>query len=331
MIIYQIRVVSHMFVSVVMAIYNGEEYVQEAIDSILNQTYTHFEFIIVNDGSTDNTKEILDAINDARVTIIHLEKNKGAANALNIGIAEANGSYIAIQDADDISLPFRLEKQIDYLNKYPELIALGAKIKAIDGKEQVPLTILQGFEKNRNNIINRKQIKSQLYYTSPLTHGSVMFSKQAFIKANGYDPSYKIAYDYDLWMRLSEFGPIENVPEVLYFYRIYPQSLSRQNFDKTNKESIHISTKYIVKHIFPNQKKLTFIVLGSRRKCLIFKNNIIDEVPIHLHCTTDLKYIKLRKVNGVIVLNGANSSRFIQYLQKKGLRMNKNLFHLWVK
>ncbi|WP_408010794.1 glycosyltransferase family 2 protein [Pseudalkalibacillus sp. A8] len=127
-----------MQISVVMAVYNGKLYVQQAIDSILQQTYRDFEFIIVNDGSTDKTIEILNDIQDPRVRLIHLPQNGGAASALNMGIQNAKGKWIAIQDADDLSCPTRLEDQISYVEEHLGIAAVGTLKKCISGKTEVP-------------------------------------------------------------------------------------------------------------------------------------------------------------------------------------------------
>ena len=108
-----------MLVSVVMAVYNGEKFLQKAIDSILAQSYQEIEVIVVNDGSIDTTKKILDQVEDERVRIIHLERNQGAANALNIAIDNAMGQWIAIHDADDISYSNRILEQVRFLRKIP--------------------------------------------------------------------------------------------------------------------------------------------------------------------------------------------------------------------
>ena len=117
-----------MDVSVVMAVHNGQEYLREAVESVLLQTYTDLELIIVNDASTDKTGEILERINDERVKVIHLAENRGAAAALNLGIEQAKGDWIAIHDADDISYPHRIERQMRYLQDRPGTVAVGSFI-----------------------------------------------------------------------------------------------------------------------------------------------------------------------------------------------------------
>ena len=329
-----------------MAVYNGEKYLNEAIDSILNQTYTNIELIIVDDGSTDRTIEILnnykDKDKDEKLYIIHLEQNKGAANALNVGINLANGSWIAIQDADDISLPNRIEEQVNYIRAHPDLVAVGSHIQCISSKEDISLVELQNFEWVRNMVTTREEINDRLFLSCPLTHGSVMFSKEAFNKTTGYNPIYKIGYDYDLWMQLWRVGPIENIPMVLYQYRLNPSSLSNKNLQDTVSESVSISTKYLNKYIFKANRRSRIYVFSTKRRYKFFKNNLhkngkqnlyirFPDINRKKYANFVLKKVRKRKADGVIVLIGPPySSKIYSYLKKKGLRHNKNLLQIWV-
>lgn len=167
-----------MLVSVVTAVYNGEEYLRECIESILDQTYTEFEYIIVNDGSTDRTKEILDAIQDTKVRVIHLERNHGAAFCLNQGINQAEGKWIAVQDADDISTPTRLEEQVNYLKDHPQAIGVGSFVKGIAGKELVSENSLYAHEFYFNKVMSKEEVYTSRFLTCYVCHGSVMFLKK---------------------------------------------------------------------------------------------------------------------------------------------------------
>ncbi len=119
-------------VSVIMSVYNGDKYLREAIESILNQTFTDFEFIIVNDGSTDNSLEIIESYDDERIKTINNKKNIGLTKSLNKALKFAKGKYIARQDADDVSLPNRFEKQVEYLDSHPEVALVGTSVYLID-------------------------------------------------------------------------------------------------------------------------------------------------------------------------------------------------------
>lgn len=328
-----------MFVSVVMAVYNGEKFIQEAINSILSQSYEHYELIIINDASIDDTAKILDEITDSRVKIIHLSSNQGAAQALNIGIEHAKGEWIAIHDADDISVPHRLETQVAHLSKRPQLIAIGSWIKCIPGDNQVLEKDIQSFEKGRNCITTNCEIASILYHGCPLTHGSVMFSRNAYMTAGKYDANLKIAYDYDLWTRLITLGPIENVPEVLYHYRRYNESLSNKNMHETVKELFYSFSKYVRNTIYKyREDNPKFIVIGSKMGCELFveQSKSLLEVPLMIYkkersYLPQLKsWFKRGELDGVILLNSAvHKHGLIRSLKRYGMEPNRNIFEFY--
>ncbi|MEH7413682.1 glycosyltransferase family 2 protein, partial [Neobacillus drentensis] len=218
-----------MLFSVVMAVYNGEEYLKEAIDSILHQTYKDFEFIIVNDGSSDKTREILNLLEDNRVRVIHLDENKGLANALNIGIQNANGEWIVRQDADDVSYPHRIMEQANHIKSHPDVILLGSHIKCFSGRPSVSKNKVKVVEKYFNGFLNRADLRRERFIGCPLSHGTCTFLKEAFFRAGQYDPKYTIVQDFDLWLRMFELGEVDIVPQVLYKYQIRMDSLSNNN------------------------------------------------------------------------------------------------------
>ncbi len=329
-----------MFVSVVIAVYNGEEYLTEAVNSILTQTYTDFELIVVNDGSTDRTGDILDCIYDRRVRIINFEKNMGAASALNAGIEQAKGDWIAVHDADDISLPNRLEEQVKFVNKNPGLVAAGTFIECIPGRRNfTSKRQLKEFELGRNSIRTCRDVEITLYNGCPLTHGSVIFSKKAFMKAGGYDPKLRIAYDYDLWTRLITLGGICNVPQKLYRYRRYQDSLSSVDRVLTSKELFYSFAKFLRATTFAkNKDKPAVIVFGSqkgaksfslqaRKSLRVIKTFSRKEIK-NLEETSGL--YKRKRLNGVIILdNFIYKPTVMKYLRKKGMKINKDLFVFW--
>lgn len=332
-----------MLVSVVTAVYNGEEYLQECIESILNQTYTEFEYIIVNDGSTDRTKEMLDAVQDTRVKVIHLERNYGAAFCLNQGINQAEGKWIAVQDADDRSAPTRLEEQIDYLTSHPQAIGVSSFVKGIAGKKPVSEKLLYAHEFHFNKVLSKEEVYTSRFLTCYVCHGSVMFSKEVFCRLGGYNPLFKIVYDRDLWFRMFEIASFEKIPKVLYYYRILPDSLSHGNPAEVNKELLLATTAGIRDVIYRNKGYLhnespNVIVVASRNKCEFFKENIAPHVDMNVQ-----RYINpSRKMkewgfkgllneginDGVLVMNDYQSNRFMKKLIHKGLKMNKHIFRI---
>lgn len=204
-------------VSVVMPVYNGERYIAQAIESILNQTFKDFEFIIVNDGSTDKTQEILKRYQG--IKIIN-QNNQGVSVASNTGISQSSGKYIARLDADDISLPTRLAKQLAYLEEHAEIGILGSGAIIIDGKGKK-----WGYQKMPET---DAEIRWFSIFKSPFIHSSVIFRRELIRnKFNEiYNQNYIPADDYDLWIRLLKTTNAANFPEPLIYYRVHDTNAS---------------------------------------------------------------------------------------------------------
>jgi glycosyltransferase involved in cell wall biosynthesis len=207
-------------VSVVMSVYNGALYLREAIDSILNQTFKDFEFIIINDYSSDNSEEILKeyAEKDKRVKVITNKFNLGLTKSLNIGIKESQGRYIARMDADDIAYPERLQKQINFLENNLDYGVVGAFAKVINDKGES----VDNFEYEETD----REIKNSLIKWNSIIHPLAFMRKSVLNKVCGYDESFKYAQDYDLWLRLSKKTKFINLPEYLLYYRISDKSIT---------------------------------------------------------------------------------------------------------
>jgi len=205
-------------VSVVMSVFNGEKYLKQAIESILNQSFGDFEFIIVNDGSTDKSLEILKQYQkrDKRIKII-TQENIGLPKSLSKAIAVSKGSYIARQDADDISEPDRLKILAEFLDNHPEVGLVGSLVTQIDK---------DGHELSKETLLTRSEdIKNRLYTHNCFFHGSVMFRKTLFNKVGGY-PTNTIVEDYALWLKMMTYTDLANLPEFLYKWRKYTDSKS---------------------------------------------------------------------------------------------------------
>ncbi len=203
-----------------MSAYNSEKYVAEAIESILNQTFKDFEFIIVNDGSTDKTVEIIKkyAKSDERIKFIDNKKNAGIVAALNQGLDFCHGEYIARMDSDDISLPERFEKQAKYMDKHPECGACSTWAE------------LFGSNVTQNNILRHmptvKLLDFVLYGNQVLNPGS-MIRRSVLIDNNiKYNPDYKYAEDYAFWIEIIKHAEIHNLQEVLLKYRWHNSNTS---------------------------------------------------------------------------------------------------------
>jgi len=209
-------------VSVVMSVFNGQAFLPEAIDSILGQTFSDFEFIVINDGSTDWTAEILAgyAQRDARMRVVHQE-NKGRTESLNIGMGLAKGEYIARMDADDVALPNRLKEQLDFMDRHPEVGLLGGAVELISREGNVLRTVRAPLEDS--------EIKSLMLQYNPMCHPAVLLRKEVALAAGGYRRAFSESEDYDLWLRMSERSRLANLGDVVLLYRIHSSQVSIGN------------------------------------------------------------------------------------------------------
>lgn len=232
-----------------MSVYNGEAHLREAIDSILNQSFTDFEFIIVDDCSTDASLEIIRSFEDIRIKIINNEKNIGLTKSLNIALKQAGGKYIARQDSDDISLQHRLKKQLDYLEKHPGVVLLGTSIFAIDS----------------NGRISEKRIAAPnpgktLFEGNKFVHGSVMFKKDLLKEVGYYNELFKYSQDYELWLRIAEHYDARNLTEPLYKLRVHSGSIGAS---KIGEQSMFVILAQKMRKSGLNKKELEFIKKGE--------------------------------------------------------------------
>lgn len=214
-------------VTVLMAVYNGEHFLREAIDSILNQSYTDFEFLILDDASNDRTREILLSYSDHRIKIINNEKNIGLTKSLNKGLSIAKGKYIARQDADDISHRQRFEKQVAFLQSNPRVVLLGTQARIIDEKSRVYQN--QGEPK----ALNHKAILYQFLFENPFIHTSVMFRKNIiYDELKGYNETFVYNQDFELWSRVIKHYEVSNLSETLVDFRNNSQSITKVSDQK---------------------------------------------------------------------------------------------------
>ncbi len=207
-------------ISVVMPVYNAERYVSKAVESILSQSFSDFEFIIINDGSVDSSLDILAcyAKQDNRIKLVSRE-NRGLVKTLNEGIELAKAPLIARMDADDISLPGRFLLQKQYMSTHPDVLCVGGRVKVIDGKGRF---LINTEPKIGYDAIER----SALQGVSPITHPSAMLRKEALEKVGGYHEDDYPAEDLGLWLNLCSIGKIENIPDIILEYRIHDNSIS---------------------------------------------------------------------------------------------------------
>ena len=229
-------------VSVVMAVYNAEKFLSQAIESILSQSFENFEFIIVDDGSTDTSWDIILKYKktDDRIRSIQLEKNQGVAAASNAGLEVARGKYIARMDSDDISFPQRLEKQVIFMEDNPEIGILGSRIRYIDTEGN----LLGCHSEPQKDLF----IRWSLLFKSPFFNSSTLFRKSLLDRYQEvYKPKARYAEDYDLWIRLLSFTKGENFPEALLYYRLHPSNLTSTTQNILEKD-VQLTTQAIKKY-----------------------------------------------------------------------------------
>jgi glycosyltransferase involved in cell wall biosynthesis len=230
-------------VSIIMSTYNAGDYLREAIESILRQTYKNFEFIVINDGSTDHTESILSSYNDSRLKVINQER-EGLTKSLNKGIKMSKGEYIARQDADDISLPRRIEVQVKFLNANPEIALVGTFIRCMDSKGRNLKTFIIGedpalfgkslldLSKELGGIValigrTPDEVKDLLRKgRNCIMHGTVMFRREILQTIGMYEERFHVAQDYEFWLRASNHFKLTNIGEVLYKIRFHKERLS---------------------------------------------------------------------------------------------------------
>jgi len=197
-------------VSVVMSVYNGERYLRQAVESILDQTFTDFEFIIVDDGSSDGTWNILNGYVDPRIRLVRNEENIGLTKSLNKGLALARGQYVARMDADDVSLPERLEKQVSFLDAHAKVGVVGTSYwELTPANERRPMAVP----------LTDMGIRFYLLFHNAFAHSSVTARKAVLERVGRYDPALPYAQDYDLWTRVAAVSQLANLSHRLLLLR----------------------------------------------------------------------------------------------------------------
>ncbi len=271
---------NNQLISIIMPVYNAGDFLVEAIESILNQAYCNWELIAINDGSTDNSLEILKkfAKKDKRIRVFSFKKRKGLASALNKSLDLARGFYIARMDADDISLPKRLTTQLNYLKKNPEIVAIGSQVRLID---------------ENGNIIGYKKfpIEADRLYRMMMTMVAIqhptLVTYAHLIKKCRY-ANHKTAEDVSMFFKLLHFGKFANTRETLFLYRIRESSNSlkdpKKTFFLTFKSRINailnLGYKPTLKDVFINIIQLIIVVILPANTILyLYKRLRFNPVP----------------------------------------------------
>lgn len=224
-------------VSVLMPVYNGEPFLGQAIESILLQTFVDFEFIIINDGSTDRSAEVVQSYDDSRIRYFENEYNIGLTRSLNRGLSLVQGPYIARMDADDVSLPQRLARQVDFLDAHPNVGVVGTAMQIIDENDKTHRTW--------HSLTTHEALRWCLCLYDPIAHPTVLMRRQVVEQVGGYRVEMVTAQDYDLWRRLSKVTQLANLPNVLFCLRRHKTNVTtvrlaehRQNRVKVSHEAI---------------------------------------------------------------------------------------------
>ena len=235
-------------VSVLMPVYNAEKYLAASIGSILAQTYGDFELLICDDASTDGSLEIVRSFDDTRMTLLTNRENLGNAATRNRLIEHASGEYVAVLDADDTAEPDRLARQVDFLERNPEIGLCGSWVNVIghDGERRGRL----------KNLTNPKELRINLLFSVPFIHSSVM-ARADLMKSNPYDPEFRQSQDYELWCRLADLTLLANIPEYLVDYRWHYTNISITSANPQNLLKREVNRRQILKlGIEPSEREL---------------------------------------------------------------------------
>ena len=252
-------------ISVLLCTYNDEKYIYKAVKSILDQTFENFEFIIINDGSTDRTLEILKQFDDKRIILID-KPNTGLTDSLNLGVSKAKSNWIARMDGDDISIKTRFEEQIKYIKE--DVAVIGTQCKFIDEEGNQIATV--SLPLTHNEIL-----KKGTSFRTMFIHPSVLINKELLLKSGGYDDYLDSAEDLDLWLKLSHYGKLVNIDSVLLKYRKHQNQISITK----RKEQLLYATISILKNKNKNygnfSKKEYFTLRNGIENNYIFKTIVI--------------------------------------------------------
>ncbi len=235
-------------VTVLMPVYNGGPYLAESIQSVLQQTFTDFEFLIIDDGSTDESVAIVQKFNDPRIQLIRNDMNQGLVTSLNKGMGLALGEYVARMDADDVCLPERLALQVAFMDAHREIGICGSWVEVLG----------EPYGQILRYPTDPDVLKCSQLFGPALAHPSVMIRRDLLkVTKLLYDPSYKHAEDFELWVRASEYTSLANIGKILLRYRLNPQQVSKRHNEEQifNAARVRLSQLYNL-GIFPSDEEI---------------------------------------------------------------------------
>jgi glycosyltransferase involved in cell wall biosynthesis len=280
-------------ISVIMPVYNGEKFVRETIDSVLNQTYQNFEFIIVNDGSIDSTQQIISSYDDKRIVLLNLTRNQGVSNARNRGTDISKGEFIAFCDADDLYDPGRLQTQLDFLTGNPAVDVCGSYFIVLEN----------GQETSIKHPLTDQEIKEHFFTANCIGQPSVMGKSSVFRKYK-YNPELQASEDYDLWARMATGGVVfANVPYALVKYRLHPAQASKTKarllFITSNSVSTDYTLAYLNNSVISEYSKAKSTSLTDFRKFIAELSAACDKKSRDMNTFRPLIALQYKKIDSL--------------------------------
>lgn len=310
-------------ISVLMPVYNPGSYLRGAIDSILNQTFSDFEFLIINDGSTDESLDIIASYSDPRIKVINNQKNLGLSPSLNRAAMMARGKYLARMDADDVTLPDRFQRQVSYLEKHSEVGVLGGSIRIIDERGdmllQVPPVPYEPIA-----------VQWEMLFRNPMIHPTIMMRRGLYQQVGGYASARILSEDYDLWRRLIKITQLANLREVIHYYRMHPGSVTATRLSEQKRMSNKVTQK-VISDALGEQVPLDTVQKLRRQTDLSGQGEACELVHlVYRLYEVFVRHPSLTKYEKRVVRNGA--SRRISNLARKyltGIRFLRTMSLAW--
>ncbi len=305
-------------VSVLMGVYNEETYLPAAIDSILNQTYENLELIIVDDASTDSSREIIESYDDSRIVLLENETNRGLTVSLNRALETASGMYVARQDADDVSEPKRLEKQVEFLETQEEVALVGTGTLLINESDNVVDRRVGYCNPTYEDFLKKNR----------LVHGTILARRSAIELVGGYDEFFRYSQDYDLWLRLLEEHEIANIPTPLYRLRVHDESVY---FTRRDESALYAT---FARHQSTGKADKTIKNELKEAGILEYWNYLSDEQCAAVHDDLTLRYLRyghqepaLKECRKAIDSGGYTVTRGLFLALCYGGKPLSNIFH----
>lgn len=326
-------------ISALMTVYNGEDFIEKTIDSILNQTFKDFELIIVNDASTDNTLNIIKKFNDSRIRIVELNNNLGVGGAIIEGLKYVNGEYIAKVDADDIYHPERFQKQLKFLENNQGIDVVDSYISYFPNSKSVSNTPRYSYLKNTvekqiNSIYKTEDIQKYLYWFVCITHSSVMFRRK-ILEIATYK-NLKVGEDYDVFYKWNIAGiRMYKIPKVLAYIRVSNKSTSLRESSTIPQEVLKIKSNEISKIFKKHDKVYIWGTGGLAKKTLEFilkKGFVLEGFIDKEKYGTQFENKKTYSINeldfsysiGILIAASPAKFEIANSLEKRGLKHLKD-------